>query len=197
MGPQHNCSGRRFIYAAAFHPHQSVFDHIHPPDTVSPGYFVQAGEQFHRCQHFAVQADRVSFFEADIDISGFVRCIFWTDGQSVHPLFRFIPGIFQESAFMGQVKNIPIPAVNILFRLGQRDVVFDGVLYSILTTANIPLAPWRNDFKLRVERHHREFKTNLVITLAGAAVRNRIRTFGLGNFNQRFPHQRSSDGGPQ
>ena len=71
----------------------------------------------------------------------------------------------------------------VLFRIGEQ----------LFTREQIPLAPRRNDFDIRVQRIGAELKAHLIIALAGRAVRDGAGTGHGSNFDQALGDQRARD----
>ena len=92
---------------------------------------------------------------------------------------------------MAQVKQVAVTAVNRLERARHRDVELLGIGERILTRADVPLAPGRDRLELGVQRHHRHFKAHLIVAFAGAAVRDGVRAFHLGDLHQMLGDQRA------
>ena len=96
---------------------------------------------------------------------------------------------------MGKMENISVPAVNIFFGMGHRNIVFCGICKSIFPASDLPFPPGGNDLQFRIERHGAELKPNLVVSFTGTTMRKGIGSFGFGNFDHVFGDQRSRKGG--
>ena len=87
---------------------------------------------------------------------------------------------------MTHVPDVAVSAVN--FVGGRRDwnIAFFGVSNGIVPRPDIPLAPGRDDFKLRRESFVSELEANLIIAFAGAAMRHGVSAFFERDFNLTF-----------
>ena len=131
---------------------------------------IQLIEDFDRGELFAVQADGVAFFEIDFNVLFLVRRLLRADRELVHLLVRLVPGVFQDSALVGEVEDVAIAAVDVLFGLGDGHIVLLSIVDGVLATADFPLAPGGDDLELGVECHHGQLEAHLVVALTGAAV---------------------------
>ena len=72
-------------------------------------------------------------------------------------------------------------------RLGERD--------QLLARAQIPFAPRRDDGDVRLQRMIAEFEANLIVALAGSAMRDRVGADFLGDLDLLLGNQRPCDRG--
>ena len=75
----------------------------------------------------------------------------------------------------------------------QRNIVCFRVVDLLVAALNIPNTPRSDDRHFRRKRLNRQFKTNLIVPLARAAVANRIRSFLFRNFNDAFCNDRTCE----
>ncbi len=145
----------------------------------------------------AVQADGVALLEFDLDVLRLVRRLFGADRELVHLLLGLVPGVFEDAALVGEVKDVAVAAVDVLLGLGYRDVVLLGVTDGVLAALDFPLAPGGDDLELGVQGHNGELEAHLVVAFAGAAVRYRLRALGLGGFDEFLGDQGPGHGGAE
>src|SRR5687768_9164129 len=67
----------------------------------------------------------------------------------------------------------------------------------ITAAFELPFTPWRNYFDVRFEGVIRQLKTDLIITLAGCAVRHSVCTFFARYFDLSFGDYRPGEGSAQ
>ncbi len=87
-----------------------------------------------------------------------------------HGFVGRIGGIFQLAAFVAEVPDVTVAAVDIFLALLHRDVVFLRVGDGIFAGIDVPLAPGGDDLQIWRNRFVGEFETNLIVAFAGAAV---------------------------
>src|SRR4051812_24043371 len=70
--------------------------------------------------------------------------------------------------------EVAVARIRVLLRHRHRDAARRGVVDGVFARDDVPLAPRCDDIQLRRERLIRELEANLVVALAGAAVRERV-----------------------
>ena len=79
----------------------------------------------------------------------------------------------------------------------HRDAALLGVIETIFARFQIPLPPGRDHFQFRRDGLVGKFKADLIIALAGAAMRDRVCAFAQRNFHlvlgDHWPSERSSE----
>ena len=70
--------------------------------------------------------------------------------------------------------QIGVAAVDLFLALLNRHVVLFGVVDSVLSGHDVPLAPRRNHGQVGGEGFESQFEANLVIALAGGTMRERV-----------------------
>src|SRR5256885_11132438 len=163
-----------FIGAARFHTYQAVFDDVRPPNAVLRGDFVESVQQIHRRSLAAVHGNRRAGFKADLDFRGLVRSFFGRGDPLPHGLVGRVGGIFEFAAFVAEVPNVAVAAVNVFLALLDGNVVLLRVGDGVFARIDVPLAPGRDDLHAGSDGLVRQFETHLVISLAGAAVREAV-----------------------
>ena len=143
---------RRFITTARLHAHEAVLNQIHPSNRVARTNFVQQLNQRHRIKLHAIYRNRNPFLETNGHLLVLVRRFLWRASHLPRCRQRRIRGIFQFSAFVTEVPEIAVPAVNFLAARRHRDAVLFGVIEAIFTRFQRPLPPRRDHFQLWRER---------------------------------------------
>jgi len=107
--------------------------------------------------------------------------------------------ILERAAFVADVQQVRVHRERGLGAAGllDRDVMFVGERQQRFTTAEVPLAPRRNDLDFGFERVGTKFEANLVVALAGCTVADCIGTRFTGDLDQTLGDQRSSDRGAE
>src|SRR5439155_8315344 len=119
--------------------------------------------------------NRNTFFETDDHLLLAVRSILRRTRQLPGARERCVPGIFQFPALVADVPQIAITAVNFLPAGGHRNSAFLGIVETVFSRLEIPLPPGRDDFKFRSQGLVCQFEADLIVALAGAAMRDRGR----------------------
>src|SRR6267378_6237093 len=167
-------SAGSFVGAAGFHSYEAIFDEVGAADAVFCGDFVERVEQIDGAEFRTVEGNGSAGFESDFDFLGFVRSFFWRDDPLPHRFVRRVSGIFKLAAFVAKMPDVAIAAVNIFFALLDGNVVLLRVGYGIFTGIDVPLAPGSNDLDVGRDGFVRQFETDLIVALAGAAVREAV-----------------------
>ena len=113
--------------------------------------------------------------KADFDGSGLLGRLCGRDDPLPHRFIGCVGGIFQHSAFVAQVPDVAVAAVNVFGGLLDGNIVSARVVNSFFARYDVPFAPWRDDLQFRRKRLGGEFEAHLVVALAGAAVRYGVR----------------------
>ena len=78
--------------------------------------------------------------------------------------------------------DVAVPAIEVGFRLCDRDIVPPSIRKCILAGLDLPLAPGRDDLQLRRDGFVGKLKPHLVVALPGAAVGKGICADPQSNF---------------
>jgi hypothetical protein len=138
---------------------------------------VQGQQQFDWSQALTVDAHRRSLLEPDHNVLWFVWRCFGGGRQGVHRFFRFVPRVLQDATLVRHMPDVAVTAVDRFERGGDRNVMFGGVVERVLAATDIPLAPGGDHFQVRRECHVGQFEAHLIISFAGAAVREGVGAF--------------------
>src|SRR6267154_169105 len=145
-GDQQSAAGS-FVGAARFHSYEAVFYDVGAADAVFCGDFVERVQQVDGIGFGTVHGNRQASFEADFDFGGFVRSFFRRDDPLPHGFVRGIGGIFEFAAFVAEVPDVAVAAVDIFFALLDGDIVFLRVGDGVFAGVDVPLAPRGDDLQ--------------------------------------------------
>ena len=113
----------RFVRAARLHSYETIFDDVHAAYAIRRGDFIQLIEKCERRELLSVHGNRRAGLETDFDCRGLVGGLRRRDDPLPHGFLGRICGIFENAAFMAQVPDIAVAAVNILGGLLDGNVV--------------------------------------------------------------------------
>src|SRR5262249_23103260 len=146
------------IDAARFHPDQPVFYQVDAATAVAPSDLVQCLDQRDRVETLAVDLYRRAFFKTDLDVLRLVGGFFGRDGQFEHRFFRFVRGVFEDSALVREVPDVAVVAVYLFAAGRDRNPALVGVINRVLARNYVPFAPggdhrqfWRKGFEGQFE----------------------------------------------
>src|SRR5260221_6313987 len=159
-----------FVSAAGLHADEAICDEVGAADTVAGGDFVERVEQIDWAELCAADGDGRAGFETDFNFFGFVRSFFRRNSPLPHGFAGSVGGIFEFAAFVAEVPDVAVAAVNVLFALLDGNVVFFRVGDGVFERVDIPFAPGGADLHVRRDGFVGEFEADLVVAFAGAAV---------------------------
>src|SRR5262249_34506766 len=87
-----------------------------------------------------------------------------------HGFVRSVGRIFQLAAFVAQVPDVAVAAVDVLLALLDRNAVLFGVSDGVFARIDVPLAPGSDDLQVRSNGLVGQLKADLIVAFAGAAV---------------------------
>src|SRR5690606_10394343 len=125
--------------------------------------------------------------------------VFRVNRAAVDIVRHFVPRIFQHLAFGGGVQKVRVGRERAFAALvlGDRDLVLFSPGDQRGAAGQIPFAPWSNNLDIRCQGIGAQFKTNLIVALAGGAVGNGVSAGFAGDFDQTLGNQRAGNGGAQ
>src|SRR5882762_8947077 len=192
MGFDEKGSAGSFVGATGFHSYEAIFDEVGAADAVFCGDFIQGVEKIDGAEFRTVDGNGSAGFESDFDFLGFVRSFFRRNDPLPHRFVRRAGGVFELAAFVAEVPDVAIAAVDIFFALLDGNVVLLRVGNGIFAGIDVPFAPRSNDPDMGRDGFVSQFETDLVVALAGAAVRKPIGAEFQRNFRLAF-----GDDGPR
>src|SRR5262249_27597149 len=106
----------------------------------------------------------------DFDFFGFVRRVFGRRDPLPHGFAGSVGGILELAAFVAEVPDVAVAAVDVFLALLDGDVVFLGVGDRVFARVDVPLAPRCYDLELRGDGFVSQFEADLVVAFASAPV---------------------------
>ena len=143
-------------------------------DAVRCGDVVERFEERDGRKLFAVDGYRDAGFEANLNFGGRVWRFFRRDDPLPHGFVGRVGGIFETAAFVREMPNVAIAAVNVGGGLLDGNFVRASVGNRVFARENFPFAPGSDDLQFGAERFVGELEADLVVSLAGAAVGDSI-----------------------
>ncbi len=114
-----------------------------------------------------------------------------------HRFIGRVGGIFQHAAFVAQVPDIAVAAVNVFGGLLDRDIVCARVVNGFFARDDAPFAPRSDDLQFRSKRLGRQLEAYLIVALARTAVCEGIRAKFLGELHLALREKRPRKGSAQ
>ena len=200
VGAQQDGAARGFIAAAALHADVAVFHQVEAADAVLAAELVELGEQLVRLHAGAVDGDQVPLLEFQVDVFGGIGRGLRRHGPAPHGFLGLGGGVLEVAAFEGDVQQVGVHRVGrtaLLVLHLDGDAVLFGVGEQLLARQQVPLAPRGDDLHARHQRVVAEFEADLVVALAGGAVRDGLGAGGAGDLDLALGDQRTGDGGAE
>ena len=144
------------------------------PTPCLPADGVERGDEREWAERLAVHGHRRALLEADDDVFSDVGRLRRLRGQHEHVRLGRRIRILEVAAFVGEMPEVGIARIDLLLRRGDGNALRRRVVDRVFAAADVPLAPRRDDGKLGRERREGHLEANLIVALAGAAVRERV-----------------------
>ena len=183
-----------FIDAAAFHADVAVFHQVDAANAVLAAQLIELGHEVGRRQMFAVHRHGITFFKLNLYKLRLIRGIFRPYAKHVHFLRCLGPGVLQNIPFKRDVEQVAVGTPGELFAGRNRNAVFFGVFFQGGTALHVPLTPGSDDLDGGIKMVISDFKTHLIIALAGGTMGNGVCPFPGGNLHLRLGDQRTGNG---
>ena len=165
--------GGRLVDLAALDADEAVLDVVDAPDAVRPTELVQPIDELDRGQPLPVERDRDPALEVDRQLDRIGRV-----GRCDGPLVRIgrwrDPRVLEGTGFARAAPQVDVDRVGRLFRDRDLDAALGGVVDLLVAGEPHPDAHRRNDLEPRVQGVRRDVEADLVVALAGAAVRDGV-----------------------
>ena len=147
----------------------------------------------------AVDRHRVALLEADLDHLRRVGRVLGIDGALVDVGRRLLGGVLQHLALGRGVQQVRVDRERRLAALvpGDRDLVLLGEVDEPGARGQVPEPPGRDHLDVGVERVGGELEPDLVVALAGRAMRHRVGAGLGGDLDQPLGDQRAGDRGAE
>src|SRR5882757_8210422 len=130
-----------FVRATGLHSDEAIFDEVGTAYAVASGNFIEGVEQFDRTEFRAIHGDRSAGLETDFDFFGLVWSFFRRDSPLPHSFAGGVGRIFEFAAFVAEVPDIAVAAVNVLFAFLDGHVVLFRVSDGVFAGVDVPFAP--------------------------------------------------------
>ena len=137
------------------------------------------------------------FSKPTVTSSGVSGASFGTLREHPDVIGRGVGRVFQFPAFVRDVPDIAVAAVDFRGGLRDRHVVFRRVLDAVFARDQIPFAPRGDHGQLGRQSLIGQLEADLIVALAGAAVRERVASGGKRGFHLAFGEQRPRDRRPE
>src|SRR5262249_16940046 len=138
-----------------------------------------------------------ALFKTDLDVFRLVRSVFRRDGQLKHCLLGIVRGILQDSAFVREVPDVAVVAVDFFAAGRDRNPALVGVIDRVLARNDVPFAPGGDHRHFGREGFESQFKTDLVVAFARATMCERVAARPLRDLDLAFgddgPSERSAE----
>ena len=162
-----------------------------------PPRTVQLGEHRAGRQALAVDRDDVALRVGELDVLGLRRRLLGRHGDPPHRLLGLVGRVLEDAALVRDVEEVGVHGVGraaalLLLEL-DRDAVLLRVLQQLLARGEVPLAPRRDDLDVGHQRVGAELEADLVVALAGRAVRDRVGPGLARDLDQVLRDQRARD----
>ena len=188
-------AARRLINAVILHADEPVFDNIQNADAVLAAELVQLADDVGDLHLLAVDGHRNACLKADGNGRGRIGRLI--GGHAHFEKQRLVEiglvcRILEIETLVAQVPQVLVLGVVRLAGDLQRHMVRLGVVDLLVTGLDLPLSPRRDDRHIRREALDGQLKPDLIVALAGRAVRD-----GVGALGQRDFGQLLADNGPR
>src|SRR5690606_24716000 len=151
-------AARRFVKAARLHPDITDLADIEPANAVLRAEAVEFAQELIRLHRLAVDGDEIAALEAKRNGLRLIRGFFRRDGAAIatlgDDLRHFDIRIFERQAFARRVQQVRVDRERrgLLLALRNRDAVLLGVGDEVRAALKLPLAPRRDDLRVRLQR---------------------------------------------
>src|SRR4029077_2603017 len=143
---QQRASGS-FIASARLDADETVLDNIDASDRVASADFVHQFDERYRVERLSADRNRYTLLESDFNLLFFVRGLWWRFRQLPGASKRRVGSVFKLSAFVAEMPEIAIAAVNFLAARAHCNAALLGIVEAVFARLEIPLAPRRHDFQ--------------------------------------------------
>ena len=161
---------RRLVDLARLDADETVLHEVRPPHAVLAGPLVQRLRERHAVHLVAIEADRASVRESDLDFSRGVRRVLRRPRPGIDLFGRRRPRISKDARFDAASPEVLVGAVRARFRRRHGHAALRRPL-DLFFAAHPVLAHRRDDLQVRRERLRADIEPDLVVAFAGAAVR--------------------------
>ena len=186
----------RLVDLAALDADEAVLDVVDPADAVRAAQVVQPLDQLDRAQPLAVDRDRDAALEAEDDLDRRGR-VAGRDRPLVGVGRRGDPRVLEHAGLARAAPDVDVDRVRRRLRDRDLDAPLLRVVDLLVARQAHAHAHRRDDLEARVEGVDRDVEPHLVVALAGAPVRDRVRALALRDLDQELRDQRPGERGRQ
>src|SRR3981081_2368986 len=115
--------------------------------------------------------------ESNRDFLGLIGCILRGRRQHEEVRRRGDSELLEHAALMGDVPDVTIARVNLIACRGNRNLMSFRVGARVVATPDIPFTPGCYDGQIGSECSVSELEADLIVTLSGTAVGERVRSY--------------------
>src|SRR6476661_4356650 len=142
-------SARSLVTPARLDTHKPVLYQIDSADRIASANLVEQLDQRNGIKLHPIHRNRSTLLEADYDLLLAIWGILRRAGQLPRAGERSIACIFQFPAFVADVPQVAIAAMNLFAAGGNGNSPLLGIVETIFARLQIPLPPWGDDLQLR------------------------------------------------
>ena len=198
MGGDERQGAGNLIALTALEAHQTILDQVETAKAVVTRDLVEGDDDLGELHLLAVDGDGLAGLKLNLGIRRGVGRVLGVLGHNPGVIERLVPGILQVTALNGATPQVVVDGVGVVVgTLGNRHVVGMCVGDLVGTALQVPLANRGDNLELGVEGLDGSLKTNLVVTLAGAAVSDVGRAKLVSDLDKLLGEQRAGQGGEQ
>ena len=198
MGGDERQGSGNLIAFAALEAHQTILDQVETAKAVVAGDLVERDDDLGELHLLTVDGDGLAGLKLNLGIRRGIGRVLGILGHNPGVVERLVPGILQVAALNSTTPQVVVDGVGVVVgTLGNRHVVGVGIGDLVGTALQIPLANRGDNLELGVEGLDGSLKTNLVVTLAGAAVGDVGRAKLVSDLDELLGKQRTRQGGEQ
>ena len=190
-------AARRLVYAAALDADEPVLHDVQQADAVGPADLVELEDDLLGAELLTVEGDRDALLEIERDIGRSIGGLQRGDAhleEALLLILRLVARVLEVEALVREVPEVLVLGVVGLAADLEGDVVRLGVVDLLLARLDGPLPPGGDDRHIRRKVLDRQLKTDLVVTLAGAAVGDGVGVLLLGDLHQALGDHRPGMG---
>ena len=173
-------AARGLVHAAALHADQTVLHDVQQADAIGAADLIQLVNDLLRAHFLPVERHRHALFKVQGHIGRAVRRLNRRDAHLKEAglfILRLVAGVLQIQTLVRKVPEVLVLGIVGLAVDLQRHMMRFGIVDLLIARLDAPLAPGGDDRHVRRKVLDGQFKTHLVIALAGAAVDDRVRAF--------------------
>ena len=193
MGAVDDRGRRCLVDLPALDADEAVLDMVHPTHAVGARQIVEVLDQGHGVSPIAVERNWHAALEADHYLDR-RRGLVGIDGPAVDVFARRCPGIFEDAGLDRAAPQVDVDRVDRV--LGDRDLDVAGLgVLDLLLAAQTHADAHRGDDSQRwVQGVGGDVEADLIVALAGAAVRDRVGAFLVSDLDEELGDHRAGHG---